>query len=140
MRRTPSITTRSKKKKPKTVEEYIAGFPKDVQQILKKIRTTIRKAAPEAKETISYGIPTFKLNGPVVYFAAFKKHIGFYPMTAPVKEKFKKELAGYEGGKGTVKFPLDGPIPHGLISKLVKFKIQENLERTKAKARAATSS
>jgi uncharacterized protein YdhG (YjbR/CyaY superfamily) len=75
---------------PKTIDQYIAGFPRDVQRILETIRRTIRKAAPKAGETISYGIPTFKLNGPLIYFAAFKAHIGLYPVTAPVKEKFKK--------------------------------------------------
>lgn len=107
----------------RTVEEYIAGFPKDVQKILRTIRKTIRAAAPDAKESISYKIPTYKLDGhPVIYFAAFKAHIGLYPVTPPVKAKFKKELAGYKGGKGTVQFPLDEPIPYRLITRIVKFK------------------
>ena len=106
-----------------TVDGYIAGFPKDVQKILRTIRKTIRAAAPDAKESISYRIPTYKLNGrPLIYFAAFKAHVGVYPVTAPVKAKFKKELSGYKGGKGTVRFPLDEPIPYALITKIVKFK------------------
>ena len=116
-----------------TIDDYIAGFPRDVQTILRKIRTTISKAAPKAEESISYRIPTFKLNGPLIYFAAFKSHIGMYPMTGGVREKFKKELAGYEGGKGTVRFPLDEPIPYPLISRIVKFKAAENVKKAKAK-------
>ena len=115
---------------PKTIDEYIAAFPNDVQDILEKIRMTIRKAAPEAEETISYQMPTFTLNGHyLVYFAAFKKHIGFYP--APIgNAEFEQELSVYGAGKGTVKFPLDQPIPFDLISKIVKFRAKENLERT----------
>jgi len=115
---------------PKTIDEYIAAFPNDVQDILEKIRMTIRKAAPEAEETISYQMPTFTLKGHyLVYFAAFKKHIGFYP--APIgNAEFEQELSVYGAGKGTVKFPLDQPIPFDLISKIVKFRAKENLERT----------
>jgi uncharacterized protein YdhG (YjbR/CyaY superfamily) len=112
-----------------TVDEYIAGFPKPVQKILRTIRKTIRAAAPDAEESISYRIPTYKLDGPLIYFAAFKAHIGLYPVTASVKEQFKKELSGYESGKGTVRFPLDQPIPYTLIGKIVKFK------RAQAKAK-----
>lgn len=111
-------------KKPTTVDEYIAGFPADVQKILRKIRTTIRKAAPKAEESISYAIPTFKTNGARIYFAAFKNHVSVYPVTAPVRAKFK-ELARYAGGKGTVKFPLDEPIPYALIGRIVKFKMKK---------------
>ncbi len=117
---------------PKNIDEYIAGFPNDVQEILEKIRMTIRKAAPDAEEKISYQIPTFTLKGNLVHFAAFKKHIGFYPAPRGI-EKFKKELTVYEGGKGTARFPLDKPIPFGLISRIVKFRVKENLERAKAK-------
>ena len=118
---------------PRNIDEYIAGFPTDVQEILEKIRTTIKKAAPGAEETISYQIPTFTLKGKyLVYFAAYKKHIGLYPAPRGV-EKFKKELSLYEGGKGTVRFPLDKPIPFGLIKRIVKFRVKENLERAKAK-------
>ncbi len=118
---------------PKDIDEYIAGFPIDVQERLEKIRMTIRKAVPDAEETISYQIPTFTLKGKyLIYFAAFKKHIGLYPAPRGI-EKFKKELSVYEGGKGTVRFPLDKPIPFGLIGRIVKFKVKENLERAKAK-------
>ena len=116
----------------KDIDEYIAGFPGDVQEILEKIRMTIRTAAPEAEETISYRIPTFTQKGKyLIYFAAYKKHIGLYPAPRG-SEKLKKELSGYEGGKGTVRFPLDKPIPFGLIKRIVKFRVKENLERAKA--------
>ena len=116
------------------IDAYIAGFPEDVQQILEKIRTTIQKAAPNAEETINYGIPTFTLKGNLVHFAGFKKHIGFYPTPTGI-EKFRKELSVYEGAKGSVQFPLDKPIPYGLISKIVKFRVKENLERAAAKGK-----
>jgi uncharacterized protein YdhG (YjbR/CyaY superfamily) len=117
---------------PKNIDEYIAGFPHDVQEVLEKIRMTIRKAAPDAEETISYQIPTFTLKGNLVHFAAYKRHIGFYPTSTGIA-KFKKELSVYEGAKGTVRFPLDKPIPFALISKIVKFRVKENLERAEAK-------
>jgi uncharacterized protein YdhG (YjbR/CyaY superfamily) len=117
---------------PKTIDEYIAGFPDDVQAILKKIRMTIRKAAPDAQETISYQIPTFTLKGNLVHFAAYKNHIGFYPTSTGI-EKFKKELSVYKGAKGSVQFPLDQPVPFELISKIVKFRVKENLARSAAK-------
>jgi uncharacterized protein YdhG (YjbR/CyaY superfamily) len=120
---------------PATIDDYIAGFPKDVQKILREIRTTIRKAAPRAEESISYRIPTYKLDGPLVYFAAFKSHIGMYPMTGATRTKFEKELSKYEGGKGTVRFPLDRPIPHALIGRIVKFKVKENAEKAKRSAK-----
>lgn len=127
---------KTSKSSPKTIDQYIAGFPAEVQNILEKIRTTIRKAAPKADESISYGIATFKLDGrPLIYFAAYKSHIGLYPMTAGIKTKFKKELSSYEGGKGTLKFPLDEPIPFALIGRLVKFKVNENRAHPKAKGR-----
>jgi uncharacterized protein YdhG (YjbR/CyaY superfamily) len=119
---------------PKTIAEYIAAFPDDVQEILEKIRMTIRQAAPEAEETISYQMPTFTLKGNLVHFAAYKKHIGFYPTPTGI-EKFKKELSFYEGAKGSVQFPLDKPIPYELISKIVKFRAKENLERAAAKGK-----
>jgi uncharacterized protein YdhG (YjbR/CyaY superfamily) len=117
---------------PKTIDEYIAGFPQDVQENLEKIRMTIRKAAPEAEETIKYQMPTFTLKGNLVHFAAFKKHIGFYPVPTGI-EKFKHELSAYRGGKGSVQFPLDQPIPFDLISKIVKFRVEENLKKAEAK-------
>ena len=115
--------------KPANINEYIAGFPKDTQKILRQIRATIKKAAPGAEETISYAIPTFKLNGRhLVYIAVYKNHIGLYP--APREnEAFKKELSVYKGGKGTVQFPLDKPMPLNLITRIVKFRIKENLEK-----------
>ena len=114
------------------MDAYIANAPKDIQVILEKVRATIRKAAPKAEETINYGIPTFTLEGNLVHFAGFKNHIGFYPTPSGI-EKFKKELSAYEGAKGSVKFPLDKPIPYALISKIVKFRVKENLERAEAK-------
>ena len=116
------------------IDKYIIGFPLDVQEILNKVRTTIRESAPDAEETINYGIPTFTLKGNLVHFAAFKNHIGFYPTPSGI-EKFKKELSAYERAKGSVKFPLDKPIPYALISKIVKFRVKENLERTEAKGK-----
>jgi uncharacterized protein YdhG (YjbR/CyaY superfamily) len=117
---------------PKDMDEYIARFPPDVQQILDEIRSAIGKAAPDAQETISYQMPTFTLKGNLVHFAAFKKHIGFYPTPTGI-EAFKNELSEFEGGKGSVKFPLDKPIPFDLISKIVQFRVQENLDRAEAK-------
>lgn len=125
---------RTKPTPPKTIDDYIAGFPAEVQEILEKIRSTIRKAAPDAEETINYGIPTFTLNGNLVHFAGFKNHIGFYPTPSGI-EKFKEELSAYEGAKGSVQFPLDKPMPLSLISKIVKFRVKENLERAAAKGK-----
>ena len=119
---------------PKNIDEYITSFPKDIQEILEKLRATIREAAPEAKEIINYQIPTFTLKGNLVHFAAFKNHIGFYPTPTGI-EKFKKELSVYEGAKGSVQFPLDKPIPYDLISKIVKFRVKENLGNAEAKAK-----
>jgi uncharacterized protein YdhG (YjbR/CyaY superfamily) len=117
---------------PTTIDEYIAGFPSDVQAILQRIRATIRKAAPQAEETIKYQMPTFVLHGNLVHFAAFKNHIGFYPVPTGI-EAFKKELSAYKGAKGSVQFPLDQPIPYGLISRIVKFRVKENLAKAEAK-------
>jgi uncharacterized protein YdhG (YjbR/CyaY superfamily) len=110
-------------KVPETIDEYIARFPKDVQAILEKVRTTIRKAAPGAEEKISYRMPAFAFKGILVYFAAHQKHIGFYPTSTGIAE-FKKELSAYEGGKGSVQFPFDKPIPYDLIGKIVKFRVK----------------
>jgi uncharacterized protein YdhG (YjbR/CyaY superfamily) len=123
---------KAKQTAPQNIDEYIAGFPVDIQVILEKIRMTIRKTAPDAEEAISYQMPTFKLKGNLVHFAAFKNHIGFYPVPTGI-EKFKKELSVYESGKGSVKFPLDKPIPYTLIAKIVKFRVKENLEKARAK-------
>jgi uncharacterized protein YdhG (YjbR/CyaY superfamily) len=119
---------------PKSIDEYIAGFPPHVQELLQEIRATIREAAPDAAETISYQIPTFTLKGNLVHFAAYQRHIGFYPTSTGI-EQFKNELAGYERSKGTVRFPLDKPIPFDLISRIVKFRVGENLARAEAKAK-----
>ncbi len=115
-----------------SIDEYIATFPEETQKILKEIRATIKAAAPDAEEKISYQMPTFTLKGNLVHFAAFKKHIGFYPVPTGI-EKFKKELAAYESGKGSVQFPLDEPIPYDLISRIVKFRVKENLAKAKGK-------
>ena len=111
---------------PKDIDAYIASYPKDIQEILEKVRMTIRENAPGADEKISYGIPTFYLKGNLVHFAAYKRHIGFYPTPSGI-EKFKKELSVYKGAKGSVQFPLDKPIPYDLISEIVRFRVKENL-------------
>jgi uncharacterized protein YdhG (YjbR/CyaY superfamily) len=122
-----------KRTAPKDIDEYIGGFPTEVRARLQKIRSTIRKAAPDAKETISYQIPTFTLQGQgLISFAAFKNHVSIFPGARGV-EAFKKALSAYEGGKGTVRFPLDQPVPLGLISRIVKYRAKESLERAKAK-------
>lgn len=123
---------RSDQVAPRNIDEYVAGFPQDVQEVLEKIRATIRKVAPEAEETIKYRMPTFTLKGNLVYFAAFKRHIGFYPPVTGARE-LRDELAGYEGPKGSLKFPLDRPIPYELIGKIVKFRVQENLNPAQEK-------
>lgn len=122
---------RAGKTAPKDIDEYIAGFPDDVQEILETVRATIRKAAPNAEEAIKYQIPTFVLNGNLVHFAAFKSHIGFYPVPRGVEE-FERELSAYEGGKGTLRLPFDRPIPLALIRKIVKFRAQKNSEKSEA--------
>ena len=124
----------TKNKTSQVIDKYISGFPKEVQQILNKVRKTIQESASDAEETINYGIPTFTLNGNLVHFAAFKSHIGFYPTPSGI-EKFKKELSVYEGAKGSVKFPLDQPMPYALISQIVKFRVKENLEKADAKGK-----
>ncbi len=108
-----------------SIDEYIKTFPRDIQDILEELRQTIRDAAPEAKEAISYQIPTFKLNGNLVHFAAFKNHIGFYPTSSGI-EAFKKELSTYKCSKGTVQFPLDKPVPLDLVKRIVLFRVKEN--------------
>jgi uncharacterized protein YdhG (YjbR/CyaY superfamily) len=120
---------------PKDIDTYIVGFPSDVQTILQRIRQTIHEAAPEAQETISYQMPTFTLHGNLVHFAAFKHHIGFYPVPSGI-EAFKDELAAYKQGKGSVQFPLDQPIPYDLIRRIVVFRVQENLAKAAAKGKS----
>lgn len=108
-----------------SIDDYIAQFPENIQEILEQLRKTVRNSAPESEETISYQMPAFRQKGILVYFAAFKNHIGFYPTPSGI-EKFRKGLSGYEVSKGTVKFPIDKPIPLDLISKIVKFRVKEN--------------
>lgn len=111
-------------KSAETIDEYISDFPKEVQKILKQIRASVRKAAPNAVEAIKYGIPTFILNGNLVHFGAFKNHIGFYA-TPTGHEAFAKELSKYKQGKGSVQFPLNEPMPHDLIKKIVEFRVEQ---------------
>lgn len=118
--------------KPKNIDEYIAAFPEDTQKLLQQIRETIKKAAPQAEETISYAMPTFKLNGNLVHFAAYKNHIGFYPVPSGI-DAFKEELSVFKGAKGSVQFPIDQPMPLKLIADIVKYRVQENLEKGKKK-------
>jgi uncharacterized protein YdhG (YjbR/CyaY superfamily) len=125
---------KSDTKPPSTIDEYIARCPEDVQAILSKIREIIRKVAPTAEETIKYQIPTFVLNGNLVHFAAFQNHIGFYPTPSGIT-KFQQELSAYKGAKGSVQFPLDAPIPFSLITKIVKFRVKETIEKAAAKSK-----
>ncbi|MCI9844530.1 iron chaperone [Flavobacterium pectinovorum] len=118
--------------KPTTIAQYIGGFPNDIQEILEKIRMTIHEAAPDAKEKISYSMPAFEQNGILVYSAAFKNHIGLYALPSG-HEAFKEALSKYKSGKGSVQFPLNQPIPLDLITKIVKFRVNENLEKVKNK-------
>lgn len=118
--------------KPKDINEYIATFPENVQKLLEQIRSIIQKTAPEATEAISYAMPTFKLNGILVHFAAFQNHIGFYALPSG-NEAFQKELSTYKTGKGSIQFPINEPLPEALITKIVKFRVQENLEKAQMK-------
>jgi uncharacterized protein YdhG (YjbR/CyaY superfamily) len=119
---------------PRDIDEYIAAFPRDVQATLRQIRAAIRKVAPDAEEAIRYQIPTYVLNGNLVHFAAFKNHIGFYPTPSGI-EAFKRELAEYEGAKGSVQFPLDQPMPLRLIEQIVEFRATEARARSTARSR-----
>jgi uncharacterized protein YdhG (YjbR/CyaY superfamily) len=112
-------------KKPQDFAEYVSGFPPKTQKALRQLRATIRKAAPQAEEVISYGIPAFKLNGVIAYFAAYPRHVGFYPRTWATPA-LRKELSKYKGGKGSVRFPLEEPLPLGLIARIVKFRAAED--------------
>ena len=116
----------------KTIDEYIASFPEDTQKILEEIRATIKAVAPEAEEKISYQMPTFFLKGNLIHFAAFKKHIGIYP-TPSGTQAFKDEISIYQGAKGSIRLPIDEPMPLELISRIVKFRVDENLAKAKAK-------
>ncbi len=119
-------------KKPASVDEYNQSFPEEIQALLQEVRQTIRSAAPQAEEGISYQMPAFKLNGILVYYAAFKDHISLFP-TASGIEAFKDELAGYQTSKGTIQFPLDKPLPLDLIRRIVQFRVKESLERSSQK-------
>lgn len=117
---------------PTNIDEYIASFPPDVRALLERIRLTIRKAAPDAQETISYKMPTFTLSGNLVHFAAFKKHIGFYPpVNVKGDAKLEKAVSTYAGEKGNLRFPLDRPIPYGLIQRLAKLRVKQNLLKSR---------
>ncbi|HRX11129.1 MAG TPA: DUF1801 domain-containing protein [Draconibacterium sp.] len=116
------------------INEYISQFPEEIQVKLEQIRETIQQAAPEAKEAISYGMPTFVLNGNLVHFAAYKNHIGFYPAPTGI-DAFINELAVYRSGKGTIQFPVDQPIPFDLVKRVVEFRVKENLEKRKRKVK-----
>ena len=121
------------KKTINTIDEYIAICPAEVQGLLQELRAIIKAAAPEARETISYQMPAFAQNGILVYFAAFKNHIGFYP-TGKGVEAFKDELSAYPGSKGTVRFPLDKPLPAQLVTRIVKFRVAENVKKAEIKS------
>ncbi len=113
----------------KTIDEYIASFPKNIQDILQQLRCAIREAAPQAEETISYQMPAFKQNGVLVYFAAFKNHIGFFP-TGKGIDAFKDQLSAYETSKGTIRFPLDEQLPLDLIKEIVRFRVKQNSDKS----------
>lgn len=117
---------------PTTIDEYIAQFPADIQQILSQVRAVIHESAPQATEKISYAMPTFHLNGNLVHFAALTHHIGFYPTPSGI-DAFQEELAPYRSTKGAVQFPLDRPIPYDLIRKVTEFRVQENLKKAPKK-------
>ena len=121
---------------PQTIDAYISGFPEEVQAILEQIRRTIHETAPEATEAISYGMPTFKLNGNLVHFGAFKSHIGFYPVPSGMAA-FQDDLAAYKQGKGSVQFPLNKPMPLDLIRRIVEFRVQESKAAKASKGRRA---
>lgn len=120
------------KKQPATIDEYIATFPKTIQDLLEKLREVIKDAAPSAEEAIRYRMPTFRLKHNLVHFAAFKKHIGFYPTSSGV-EAFKEELSPYKTSKGAIQFPLDKPLPFDLVRKIVQFRVKEELDKNKKK-------
>lgn len=120
-----------------TIDQYIAPFAPAVRKTLNELRSTIKAAAPEAEEKISYQMPAFTLHGNLVYFAACKNHIGFYPGSSTVTGEFKKELSPYVCGKGTIRFPMDKPLPVSLIKRIVKFRMAENLRRAETRQRGA---
>ncbi len=119
-----------------TIDQYIAGFPEATRVLLEQMRTIIQKAAPQAKETISYAMPAFKQNGVLVYFAAYDRHIGFYPTGTGIAH-FKEEISAFKHSKGAVQFPLDQKLPAALITRIVKFKVSEDLLKTSKPAKKA---
>jgi uncharacterized protein YdhG (YjbR/CyaY superfamily) len=121
-----------KTENPKTINDFINQFPQDTQALLQKVRETIKAVAPEATETISYGIPTFQFHGNLVHFSGYAHHIGFYPGASSIRE-FAKDLSGYKTSKGTIQFPLDKPIPFDLVRRITEFRLAENLEKAKKK-------
>jgi uncharacterized protein YdhG (YjbR/CyaY superfamily) len=127
---------KSSKTIPTNIDEYIAGFPEGIQKVLEEMRKTIKMATPEAEETISYNMPTFKLNGSyLIYFAGWKNHVSIYPFSSAMETSINEASAYKTSGKGTIQFPANEPLPLDLITKIVKFRIKENLEKTKAKAK-----
>jgi len=118
--------------KPNDIDAYISGYPEGIRKLLQEIRDTIKKAAPQAEEVISYGMPAFRQSGMLVWFAAFKNHIGFYPIPSGI-EAFKDELSAFKGTKGSIHFPLDKPLPVDLISRIVSFRLTENMIKESAK-------
>lgn len=130
---------RNQQKSAETIDEYIAGFPTAVQEILEQVRMTIKNAVPEAEEAIKYGMPTFIFHGNLVYFGAFTHHIGFYPVPTGIKA-FKQELSVYKMGKGSIQFPFDEPIPFDLITNIVQFRARENAERAATKKKSSKKS
>jgi len=118
--------------KPTDIDAYISGFPETIRKLLQELRDTIKKAAPEAEEVISYGMPAFRQKGMLVWFAAFKNHIGFYPIPSGI-EAFKEELTAFKGTKGSIHFPLDKPLPVELIFRIVSFRLTENIQKETAK-------
>ncbi len=119
--------------KAKDIDEYIAGFPEETRELMEQVRATIREAAPGAEEDISYAIPAFRLKGKyLIYFAGYKRHIGLYPV--PAAEVFEKDFAAYKtSGKGTIQFPLDKPLPLDLITRIVKFRVEQNKKASQKK-------
>ena len=124
---------------PTTIDDFISNYPAAIQTVLETLRSTIRKAAPDATEKISYAIPTFYLQGNLVHFSAYKNHIGFYPGASGI-EIFHDELSAYKTSKGTVQFPVDKPLPLALITKIVKYRVKQNLEKAGIKAQTKSKS
>jgi uncharacterized protein YdhG (YjbR/CyaY superfamily) len=116
------------------IDQYIAAFPKDTQILLEQLRAIIKKTVPDAEEVISYHMPAYKYHGMLVYFAAYKYHIGFYPMASGI-ETFRKEISGFKNAKGSVQFPLDKPLPLQLITKMITFRAKENVQKAAIKAK-----